>query len=213
MSQTVHLLQHLAYVYYRCNSLDSSQTDIRCIHTQARFDELLLTHDPSELRFEFILNSLNSPDRKMLMCRWDFWNEHEEWMGGESCKYYYQFLLILQVTCNLWLPIVDPDPFVTAGCIHLGNIWQYSWSCAAVSGHHLVCSMEAFVVHSRCYILQQRLAKVTALGQYKQLQPQMPCTILGTFKLTNLCYLPHVCMQLLSCIDSVVSNRSISIVC
>ena len=32
-----------------------SHTDICCIHPQARFDALLLTHDPSGSRFEFIL--------------------------------------------------------------------------------------------------------------------------------------------------------------
>ena len=145
----------------------------------------------------------------MLMCRWDFWNEHEEWMGRESCKYYYQCLLILQVICNHWLPTADSDPcvFVTAGCIHLGNIWQYSWSCAAVSGHYLVCSMEAFAVHTRCYFLQW-LAKVTFFGQYKWLQPQAPYTILGTLRI--LCYLEHVCTQLH---DGLVLNRFMFVFC
>ena len=36
-----------------CNQ-NISHTDTRCIHPQARFDELLLTHDPSGARFEFI---------------------------------------------------------------------------------------------------------------------------------------------------------------
>lgn len=109
-----------------------------------------------------VFNSLLCPDDNSLMCRWDFWNEHEEWMGGESCEYCFQCLLIFLMICNLWLVTAEPDCMsVPAGCVHLGNIWQYSWSCAAVSRHHLVCSLEAFVVHSRCHFLQQWLAKVT----------------------------------------------------
>ena len=36
-----------------------SHIDIGCIHPQARFDELLLPHDPSGSRLEFVLNLRN----------------------------------------------------------------------------------------------------------------------------------------------------------
>lgn len=71
-----------------------------------------------------------------------------------------------KMMCHFWHATVDLNcNIVTAGCIHLGNVWQHGRSGLAVPWYHSVCPMEAFIVHSRRYIIQRLLAKVTSFEQ------------------------------------------------